>query len=237
MKRQVKQILALMLGVWLFPAAAAAAVNAGESDFSNAVKEAFADAGESEEIELEFFGGQTSFSMPEASAFKIMITDLKINKQMDRFSCHAELYADGKLFAATDLSGKFYRLENVYVPSRSIRKGEIIREEDLKQITVRRGRIKSVNVTDKEKILGKEAKRMLKEEKLIVENDIGEQIIIRKGEAVTALYATPHMQITAKVEALEDGAKGDKIELLNIKSKKTLYGEVLNADTVKIDVQ
>ena len=45
------------------------------------------------------------------------------------------------------------------------------------------------------------------------------------------------MQITAKVQALEDGAKGRKIELLNTKSKKNLYGEVIDAETVKIDVQ
>ena len=45
------------------------------------------------------------------------------------------------------------------------------------------------------------------------------------------------MQITAKVEALSDGGLGDKIELLNPKSKKTLFGEVLDKDTVSADVQ
>ena len=78
---------------------------------------------------------------------------------------------------------------------------------------------------------------MLKEGKLITANDLGEKILIKKGDVLTALYATPHMQITAKVQALEDGAKGRKIELLNTKSKKNLYGEVIDAETVKIDVQ
>lgn len=54
---------------------------------------------------------------------------------------------------------------------------------------------------------------------------------------VTVIYKTDRMQITAKAEALEDGAEGDKIELLNTKSQKALYGEVLNADTVEVEQQ
>ena len=166
-----------------------------------------------------------------------MIVNLKIDETQERFSSQAEIYVDGQVKGKTELSGKFYKLAEVYVPSRNIKKGEIIKEGDLKPIKIRNGRIKNTHITDKEKLYNKEAKRMLKEGKLIVDNDVGEKIIIRKGDVITALYATPHMQISAKVEAQEDGAKGEKIELLNNKSQKHIYGEVIDAETVKVDIQ
>jgi len=45
------------------------------------------------------------------------------------------------------------------------------------------------------------------------------------------------MQITVRGQARQDGAKGDKIEVENTKSKKILIGIVEDADTVNIDVQ
>lgn len=233
---KIKYFLPLLWGL-AYAATASAAVLVREDDFAGAVKEEFANQGIDDDIDLEFFGGQTNFSVKEASSFKIMVSDLKYDEQQDKFSCRAEVFADGNRYAVTDINGKFYRLAGIYVPARDMKKGETIKEDDLKNIKIRRNRIKNAHLTEKEKIVGKETKRMLKEGKLILENDVGEKVIVRKGDVVTALYATPHMQITAKAQALSDGAKGEKIELLNLKSKKNLYGEVLDAETVKIDVR
>lgn len=107
----------------------------------------------------------------------------------------------------------------------------------LKQITVRQNRIKPSFVTDKERLAGKEAKKLLKEGKIVMDRDIGNQVLIKKGDVVTVVYRTDKMQITAKVEALGDGGKGDKIEMLNPKSKKTLFGRVIDKDTVEAEIQ
>ncbi len=227
----------LLFGILFKSLSVSAAVYVNEKDVSTALKEEFLNEGYEDEIEIEFFGGKTNYEFLEGNAFKIMIVNLKIDETQERFSSQAEIYVDGQVKGKTELSGKFYKLAEVYVPSRNIKKGEIIKEGDLKPIKIRNGRIKNTHITDKEKLYNKEAKRMLKEGKLIVDNDVGEKIIIRKGDVITALYATPHMQISAKVEAQEDGAKGEKIELLNNKSQKHIYGEVIDAETVKVDIQ
>lgn len=61
--------------------------------------------------------------------------------------------------------------------------------------------------------------------------------MVKKGEIVTSVYRTPKMQISAKVEALEEGGKGDKIEVRNVNSKKVLFAEVVDADTVMVEMQ
>lgn len=89
-------------------------------------------------------------------------------------------------------------------------------------------------VTEAEKLAGMEAKRSLKEGKLISEREIGEVVLIKKGNVITAVYKTGQMTITAQAVALEDGARGQKIEAENSKSRKKVYGVVIDADTIEI---
>lgn len=220
-----------------FVSAAKAAVIVSEADIADAVKKEFVEQGIDQEMELELFGGQTSFVIDEASRFKIMVSTLKYDELQNKFSADVEIFADGSHYAKTALQGKYYLMTEISVPARNINKGEVIGSEDLKKISVRVSRVKPQFVVEEEKLLNKEAKRALKESRMISEKDIGDKVVIRKGDIVTSVYKTRNMQITAKSEALSDGNAGGKIEVMNIKSKKTMFGRVVDADTVEIDAR
>ncbi len=213
------------------------ALNVTGDDVTAALRDAFLNSGVEDAMDIEFFGGTTSFVLPRESSFKIMVSDLDYSEGGDKFSCHIDVFAEGQLVGSSDLIGKYYLLDRVYVPTRTINKGEIISAEDIKPIMFRRSRIKSVNITDKDKIIGKEAKRILKTGKLIMNSEIGDKVLIHKGDVVSAVYQTKQMQITTRAEALEDGSKGERIELQNPKSKKSIYGVVQDKDTVQVEIQ
>ena len=107
----------------------------------------------------------------------------------------------------------------------------------LKTITVRMNRVKPMFVTEKDKLVNKEAKKYLKEGKIVTDRDIGEKILIKKNDLITVVYKTDKMQITARGQARQEGVKGERIEVENTKSKKVLVGTVVDAETVYIDVQ
>lgn len=208
-----------------------------EDDVSEAIRKEFLEKGRLETVDLEFFGGQTSFQIEDAQQAKILVEGLKTDDLANKFSCQVEIFADGKAFARTAVSGKFYVLGDAYVPARPIDKGEVITQDMLKVIPVRMNRIKPNFVVDADKLVNNEAKKYLKEGKIITDRDIGPKILVRKNDLVTLVYKTDNMQITVRGSARQDGAKGDKIEVENSKSKKILVGVVEDADTVNIDVQ
>ena len=72
---------------------------------------------------------------------------------------------------------------------------------------------------------------------MISDREVGPVILIKKGKVVTSVYKSKGLQITARAEALEDGAKGQSIEVMNTKSSKKFYATVVDADTVEIDGQ
>jgi len=237
MKKWIIYILFILMSAAGSVKAAENQLVVSEDEVSEAIKKEFVEQGRSEAVDLEFFGGQTVFQIENARQAKILVEGLKLDEQANKFSCKVEIFADGKSFARTSLSGKFYVLGEAYVPARPIDKGEVITRDMLKPITVRMNRIKPMFVVEPDKLLNKEAKKYLKEGKIITDRDVGPKILIKKNDLITLVYKTDNMQITVRGQARQDGAKGDKIEVENTKSKKVLVGIVDDADTVSIDVQ
>ena len=207
--------IVLFLGAWVQSVMAATSYVA-EADFAQALKSEFVEQVSDEDVDWEFFGGQTNFAFENVSQVKIMISKAKFDELQNKFSAEAEVFADGKPMVKTQLQGKYYILGEIWVPARNINKGEVLTKDMLKTITIRTNRIKPANVVEADALLGKEAKRTL---------------------IVNSLYRTQKMQISAKAEALEDGGKGDKIEVRNTSSKKVLFAEVVDADTVVVEMQ
>lgn len=209
----------------------------GENDLAVALKKEFAAQGLVEDIELEVFGGQTKFTFEADGEVKIWVSNLQYDELHNKFSADVEVFADGHSQGKTTIMGKYFVMSEVWVPGENIAKGEIITDNKLKTIAVRTTRMKQIYITEKEKLMGREAKKSLKEGKPVTSRDIGDVLLIKKGDIVTSVYKTPHMVITAKVEAKEDGAEGNKIEVINTKSKKVFYGTVVSKDTVEVTAE
>ena len=214
---------------------AAADVNITPQDIDSALKKEFVEQGMEEDVELEIYGGQDSFNIPGAVRGKILVSNLKYDETQNKFSADVEIFADGKSYAGTSLLGKYYPMVDVCVPARNIDKGEILQPSDLKKIKLRSGRIKANYITQEEKLLGKEAKRMLKQGKLISSKEVGDKILVHKNDKVNLLYKTERMQIIAQGVAQEDGALGQRIELENTQSHKKVYGTIISSETIEVE--
>jgi flagella basal body P-ring formation protein FlgA len=60
--------------------------------------------------------------------------------------------------------------------------------------------------------------------------------VVRRGKLVDAIVEEGPLSISARVEALEDGAPGQIIRLRNTKSRKEIYGKVQNEQTVLVSM-
>ncbi len=233
----MRSLVLILLGLMMAATAQAQAVRVDEQDVVAAIKQEFVDSGltDSDNVELELFGGQTDFKIDNASEAKVMINNLKADEKLGRFSCEAEIFADRKSYAVSSLQGKYFVMAEVWVPAENIAKGEVLTEKMLQSENIRRTRLKPAMVTDKEKLVGQEAKKALKAGKIINDKDVGAKVLVKRNDIVLAVYRTDKMQITAKAIAQQDGAFGERIELQNMKTHKVLTGIVQDAATVVIE--
>lgn len=202
-----------------------------------AIEKEFVEQGIANEVELEIFGGKTNFDVKDASDIKIMISGLKADVDNNKFTADAEIFADGMAVEKTELSGRFFIMKDVYVPVSDIAKGEIVKAEHMKSVLMRENRIQNDSVIDLDNIIGKQTVKLLKADKLINQRDLREEVIIKKGQEITVIYKNKGLQITSKMQALEDGSKDSFIKFLNAKSAKEVVAKVIDKNTAEIKAE
>ena len=77
----------------------------------------------------------------------------------------------------------------------------------------------------------------MKKDKLITIRDVRDEIVIKKGQEVTIIYKNKGLQITSKMEALEDGSKGSFIKFINTKSNKEIIAKVIDKNTAELKAE
>ncbi|MDR1947388.1 MAG: flagellar basal body P-ring formation chaperone FlgA [Desulfovibrio sp.] len=77
--------------------------------------------------------------------------------------------------------------------------------------------------------------RPLSIEQVICRGDLAPVPTVRKGTTVTVLYEGKNVRLAAQAEALADGAAGESIPVRNLQSRKEVFAQVRDAQTVGIN--
>ncbi len=124
----------------------------------------------------------------------------------------------------------------VYVPARTLSTGEIIAQADLQTITVPERDLSSNAVVDMNSLVGMEVKRTLREGSIIRKNAIAAPLLVRKKDLITLTVQTNQMRLTTQGQAMDDGAMGDVIRVMNLTSKKVISAVVSGKQSANVVV-
>jgi flagella basal body P-ring formation protein FlgA len=120
--------------------------------------------------------------------------------------------------------------------TRSMRRHEVIREDDL--CTARRNisRISDAAISNIREMVGKRLVSSVRAGEIIKQDMFEVTPIIKKGDRVAIIAETELLSIKARGEAMEGGAEGEMIRVRNSKSKKEVYARVIDASTVQVEL-
>lgn len=123
----------------------------------------------------------------------------------------------------------------VLIASRYLAKNQIIGENDIKFVYKKLSQFPSDILLKKDEVIGKITTIAINQGEILRKGMLKSPPLIRKGDRVTMLIENSKLRITAVGEAKEEGGMGDKIRLVNLTSKKEVFGKILDHKTVKID--
>jgi flagella basal body P-ring formation protein FlgA len=117
---------------------------------------------------------------------------------------------------------------------RAVRAGETIKASDV--ATERRPRADVGNETiSVDQAVGMAAKHALRAGQALRTGDLIKPQVVQRNEAITLTYEVPGILLTVRGKALEAGAVGDIIGVLNIQSNRTIQATVTGPGRVAID--
>jgi len=117
--------------------------------------------------------------------------------------------------------------------TRSLRIGEIIKASD-----VTMGRRPKTDLRGEsmgpDQVIGMAAKIALRNGQALRTDDLIKPQIVQRNEAVTIYYEVPGIMLTVRGKAVEGGAMGDVVGVLNIQSNRTVQATVIGPGRVII---
>lgn len=164
----------------------------------------------------------------------IDIKGLQFDRRSHRWSASLLFVANGEVVTALPASGHFEEIIEVPVLKRELRNGDIISENDIEIRDFPMAHIRSDTITDISTIIGKSPLRTISPFRSLRENEIASPAIVKKNGIVQMRYSSPGMEITTSGQAMDDGAKGDVINVRNTASKKVVRAVIEDSNTVNI---
>lgn len=112
----------------------------------------------------------------------------------------------------------------------AIRAGSILTSVDLKMSDVQiAGALR-----DKEQAIGRQTNRNLFPGHAVFSKDLKKPSLIKRNQLVTLAFNQNGLSIVTEGRALEEGAVGDRIRVLNASSRSTVIGTVLADGSVTV---
>jgi flagella basal body P-ring formation protein FlgA len=122
----------------------------------------------------------------------------------------------------------------VPVLARRIGAGEVIGPRDIDYVALQADRVASNVVTDAASLIGAAPRRGLRPGQPVRASEIGAPVLVEKNQMVLLRVQTASMQLTAQGRALQEGARGDTVRVVNTKSNTVVTGTVAEAGLVMV---
>jgi flagella basal body P-ring formation protein FlgA len=132
------------------------------------------------------------------------------------------------------LSGTAVVTSETVALSRSLGRGEIIKISDLTLKRTPRSQITPDTVTDPEEATGRAAREPISAGRALRMSDLIKPQLVQRNDTITLIYQVPGITLAVRGKAVDGGAEGDVIDVVNAQSNRTVRGTVSGPGQVSV---
>lgn len=192
------------------------------------------DKGVKGSIELSFNGRATHIYVAANQSTTVGIDGMTYDARSRRFVATLVAPLGDPAAQRVRISGSVHNLVSIPVVTRRLRRGDVIREDDIAWLNQRESKSKRDVIMDETLLIGKASKRSIAPNTAIKSSYVRRPLLIAKGGLVTIQLKTGLMRLTTQGQALEEGSLGDTVRIKNKQSKRIIEGKVIGAGEVQV---
>jgi len=211
-----------------------ASIRFESEDLEELLREAFYERGETASLQLQLDEPAMPLILPLAQGAQPGIVGLSREARGRRFTATLVYPDRGTPLARVTLSDRFFEMIDVPVATRRLPRDTVISSQDLEWVEFRADRLPDDAVTDPADLIGKAPRRNLRPGDAIRTGDVTDPVLVSKNSLVTLRLDTPLLRLSATGRALEDGAEGALIRVVNTTSNTTVQGVVARDGSVAV---
>lgn len=211
----------------------------GQSLLEMAVLDALNERGIRGDYRIDFDGSIASIHLPMESEatgdVHVDVRRLEIDQRDARFTATLSVTTPQEN-REVYTTGRFYKMVQVPVLLERLGRNDVIKARNLDFIEMRSDRVSRNILIDPDDLIGMSPRRGISAGEPITANDIVPAVVVHKGAIVTLRMVSGKLELQALGRAQEDGAMGETIRIMNIDSKRSIYGKVIGPDMVTVSI-
>jgi flagellar basal body P-ring formation protein FlgA len=189
---------------------------------------------EKEQLEIEIYYQGGKITLP--SGEKLLIYKGRGGtKNVGRIPITLEIKVNGKFQKRIGINSRVIVSQKVVKTIRQIKRGEIFTTENIHIETIKTERLLRNTIKNIKDALGNEAVNYLPNGRPLLRRSMKKPALGSKGDKIMILAQRGGMKITTPGILKEDGYEDAMVQVLNIESKKIIYGRLVDSNTVKVN--
>lgn len=145
--------------------------------------------------------------------------------QRGRFDITLEVAGDVVAPFRLRLSGAAVEAVETAVLTRTLERGDTLKSADVTMERRARAEVGS-DAVSREQVLGMQTRKQLRAGQALRSADLSKPELVQRDQSVTLIYETAGIYLTIRGKAVEGGAEGDIVTVMNLSSKRTVSGTV-----------
>jgi flagella basal body P-ring formation protein FlgA len=173
-------------------------------------------------------------SVPMGAAADLVVEDLAWDRASGRFAATLSAIVPGEAPARVRLGGRVSDLVAVPVAVRRLAAGAPVTPSDVRIARLPPERVPGDAVRDPAELAGQVLRRAVAAGAPIGQSELGGRLLVVKDAPVVMAIETPGLSVTAQGRALDHGARGDVVQVLNIASRAVVEATVIGPGRVRV---
>lgn len=153
--------------------------------------------------------------------------------QRGRFDVTLEIAGDAGAPMRLRLTGSAVETVEATMLTRTVERGETIKSADISIVRRPRAEIGG-DAAPRDQSLGMQARKQLRSGQPLRGADLVKPDLVQRDQSVTLIYETAGVYLTMRGKAVDGGAEGDVVTVMNLASKRTVSGTVTGRGQVTI---
>jgi flagella basal body P-ring formation protein FlgA len=200
-----------------------------------ALQEKLAERLSGQKFDIELADAALSMHLPPDAEKTVEAKDIKVDLQKEAFTATLSAPAGAETpLAKKEVSGRVFLLAEVPVLKNPLRAGDLIDAHDIEYVDMHAADVSASTVVDAEKLIGRTPRRGIAAMKPVSAADIETPVVVKKGDLVTVALKSGALDLTMQGRAMQNGAEGEVVRIVNTASNRPLEGIVTGPQTVAI---
>jgi flagella basal body P-ring formation protein FlgA len=232
-----KQVIGVMTGDIKEVSVTRLARTLASKDLENAVASALErrfGLGEAANISVTFDRGISDMRLDASNTGVLLPVATRYDARSGRFDIAFEVNNDNNPTPTKlHFAGTAIETVEVAVLTRDIERTEMLKSSDVAQERRPKAEVTGEPAT-RDRAVGMQLRRPMRAGTPLRVADIAKPEFVQRDQNVTIIYQVPGLYLTTRGKAIEGGAEGDTVNVLNLQSKRTLTGIVTGRGQITI---